>query len=82
MGLTYQVLDELWSVSADSFYGLEDVHLPVLDDLLDAGVGSAVHAGPGLAVAVDQGRAFRRLYTVFGISGFKPVVLDCVLEAW
>ena len=46
MGLTYQVLDELWSVSADSFDGLEDVHLPVLDDLLDAGVGRAVHTAP------------------------------------
>ena len=80
--MTDDVLDELRPMSPDRFDRLEHVDLSVLDDLLDAGVGSAVHAGPGLAVAVDQGRAFRRIYTVFGISGFKPVVLDCVLEAW
>lgn len=80
--MTYNVLNQLRPMPPNCFDCLEDINLSMLNDLLDAGVGSAVHAGPGLAVAVDQGRAFRRLYTVFGISGFKPVVLDCVLEAW
>lgn len=34
----------------DSLDGLEDVHFAVLDDLLDAGVGGAVH--PGAAASV------------------------------
>jgi len=33
-------------MTADGLDGLEDVHLTVLDDLLDAGVGRAVHAAP------------------------------------
>lgn len=37
-------------MSPDSLDGLEDVHFAVLDDLLDAGVGGAVH--PGAAASV------------------------------
>ena len=42
----YQVLDKLWPVPPDGLDGLEDVDLPVLDDLLDARVRGAVHAAP------------------------------------
>jgi len=41
-----QVLDKLWPVPPDGLDGLEDVDLPVLDDLLDARVRGAVHAAP------------------------------------
>jgi hypothetical protein len=43
---SHQVLDELWSMTSNSLDSLEYVHLPVLDDLLDARVGRAVHAAP------------------------------------
>ena len=51
---THQVLHQLRSVSADRLDCLEDVHLPVLDDLLDAGVSSAVDSGPPDAVLADH----------------------------
>ena len=38
----------------DRLDGLEDVYLPVLDDLLDAGVGRAVDAAPSDAVGRDD----------------------------
>jgi hypothetical protein len=43
---SHQVLYELWSMTSNSLDSLEDVHLPVLDDLLDARVGRAIHAAP------------------------------------
>ena len=51
---THQVLHQLRSVSADRLDCLEDVHLAVLDDLLDAGVSSAVHPGPSNPVLTDH----------------------------
>ena len=41
-------------MSADGLHCLEDVHLPVLDDLLDAGVSGAVHPGPPDPVLADH----------------------------
>jgi hypothetical protein len=43
---SHQVLYELWSMTSNSLDSLEYVHLPVLDDLLDARVCRAVHAAP------------------------------------
>ena len=39
-------------MTPDGLDCLEDVYLPVLDHLLDAGVGGAVHAHAGLPVPV------------------------------
>ena len=38
-------------MSSHCFDSLEHVNLSVLDDLLDAGIGSAVNAGAGLTIA-------------------------------
>ena len=54
---TYNVFDQLRPVSADGLDGLEDIDLPVLDDLLDAGVGGAVNAGARLPVPAEEDRS-------------------------
>jgi len=38
----YHVFYELWTMSPDGFYGLEDVHFTVLYDLLDARVSGTI----------------------------------------
>jgi hypothetical protein len=43
-------LNELWSVSSNCLDGLEHIDFTVLDNLFDAGIGSAVHARTGLTV--------------------------------
>ncbi len=50
MQTTHNVFYELRPVPPDGLHRLEDVHLTVLDHLLDAGVRSAVNADAGLAV--------------------------------
>lgn len=49
----HHALDELRAVPADGLDGLEDVHLPVLNDLLDASVGCAVHAASTSPIPVQ-----------------------------
>ena len=48
----YQVFNQLRPVPPDGLDGLEDVDLAVLDDLLDAGVGSTVHSAPAVIQVV------------------------------
>lgn len=45
---------ELGPVPAHRPHGLQDVHLAVLDDLLDARIGRAVHATPTVTVLADD----------------------------
>lgn len=51
---SYHVLYELWPVPPDGLDGLENVYFAMLDHLLDARVGSAVHAAPASTVAAKQ----------------------------
>ena len=44
---------------ADSFYSLEYVDFAVLNHLLDAGVGRAVHASASVTVTVKKRRIFQ-----------------------
>ena len=42
----YQVLHKLRAMSAHCLHSLEHINLSVLDDLLNAGICSAVHSAP------------------------------------
>ncbi len=56
LGKTHNVLDELRTVASDCFDCLKYVDLAMLDYLFDAGIGSAVHSSPRLAITVGIGK--------------------------
>ena len=60
----YQVLHKLWAMSAHSLHSLEHINLSVLDDLLYAGICSAVHSAPG------------KRYLLIGFFNFD-IDIDC-----
>ena len=49
---THYVFHQLRPMPPNSFHRLEDVHLTMLNDLFDAGVGRAVDAGSRLPITV------------------------------
>lgn len=46
----YHVLDQLGPLSPNGFDCLENVHLAVLDDLLDASVGGTIHSSTATTI--------------------------------